>query len=227
VKTVSWVSDLKYMRERPAMFLGKPDEAQLDNGVRALLRLVWEKEAFRGAQRAHCRVSPNQYHVRSYSGPLRPEIEELIEWEDCDDLMDRTASLRDRLMDPAVEWAHRFREPTFQFGQFAANLSFARRGAFAIRLSTGLWCQIFRDGWPQGPPFRCDASPDIGLMSAAALSDDWFKGLPMTLAQAEEAVPEVARPYVTLDWHEEDDLVPECPVHPQCILHQENLPRWL
>jgi hypothetical protein len=64
-------------------------------------------------------------------------------------------------------------------------------------------------------------------MVAAALSPDWFKGLPFTPEDVQGAIPEAARPHVTVEWHDEDHIGPECLPDPNCILRPENIHRWL
>jgi hypothetical protein len=107
-------------------------------------------------------------------------------------------------------------------------LYLADRGVLALRTSAGLWCQSYDQGWPTTPPYLVtDTGHDIGLMVAAALNPQWCTGLPYTLEAVQEAIPEAARPFVTVEWHPEDDLLPECAPDPACVHHPANIGRWL
>jgi hypothetical protein len=64
-------------------------------------------------------------------------------------------------------------------------------------------------------------------MVTVALNPQWCTGLSFTPEAVEGATPEPARPYVTVEWDEEDEIVPECPIDPRCVLRPENIGRWL
>ncbi len=55
----------------------------------------------------------------------------------------------------------------------------------------------------------------------------WCIGLPYTLEAVQEAIPEAARPFVTVEWNPQDDLLPECAPDPTCVHHPANIGRWL
>jgi hypothetical protein len=224
----SWVKTLAAARQRPALYQGWPPDAHLQAGIREPLRLVWEKQAFERAGHAAIIVSPNQYHCRCYAGSLVRGVERLIAWDEWDILLRGVHRLHQELGKEPAEWARPFCESTFYIGAFGGLLYLAERGVVGIRTSTGLWCQAYERGWPKAAPFLADESgARTGLMVGAALNPHWCPGLPYTPEAVEKAIPDAARPYVTVEWHPEDDLLPECPIDPGCVLHPENIGRWL
>jgi hypothetical protein len=218
----------EYVKVRPSMILGALDMAHLTLGIHRPLRLMYDKPTFENPESALLRVSPSQVHCMCESGPLSSQIEHLIDWGEWDVLLQAFRQIHRELHRGPGTWALPFCEPTFHFDQAAYIVTFAERGAVAIRTSAGLWCQSYERGWPTTPPFLVqDAGSRVGLMVVAALSPDWFPGLPFTRQAVEKAIPDYAQPYVRLEWHPEDDLVPECPRDPHCILHAENIEHWL
>lgn len=224
----SWVKTLHDCRQRPALCQGWSPTAHIDQGIHAPLQLIWEKQAFDTAQQAKLVVSPHQFHCVCETGPLLMSIEELIDWEEWDVLLQAFHEIHRQLHKVSLDWVDRFCEPLFLFGAFSSLLILAERGVVGIRTSNGLRCQTYERGWPKTPPFvvQPDASP-VGLLIAASLSPEWCPGLPFTMEDVKQAIPEAARPFVTVTWRSQDDVVPECTVDPNCVLHAETVVRWL
>jgi hypothetical protein len=224
----SWARTLRTAQSTPATVLGTDVGGHLNRGIRDPLRLMWEKRVLSKPQSARIRVSPQHYHVTCESGPLREEIERLVAWRDCDIVIQELYATSKRLLEMEADWARLLHDPTLPLGGPGSPLFLADRGIIALRLSGGLWCQSYKRGWPTTPPLIVnDAGASVGLMIAAALSGDCFKGLPFTREGVDVAVPEVARPHISVEWHDEDDIVPDCRADPTCILHPENIHRWL
>jgi hypothetical protein len=216
---LSWVAMRRMAELRPSMWTGGD---ALGAPIAGTLEAVWRVKSLRKPSSARLRVSPLQYHLRIEAGPLADPIQKAIEWETCDHL-DRTIVLASRQL--SLAYYHR---STVSFVDFTAALILADRGVLAIRTDAGLWCQSYEHGWPKMPPFLLkNAAPSVGLMVAASLSPRWFPDLPYSLEAVEKRIPKIARPHVTVEWHPEDDLVPACEVDPRCVLHAENIERWL
>lgn len=204
------------------------EDAHVRCAIREPLRLVWEYRAFEEPRRSAICVSPRQYHCRIEAGTLRIGAEELVAWGSFDTLLEALGRLQSQLQTVPREWAQPFRSPTVHFAGFSGLLFLASRGALAIRTRAGLWCQAYEHGWPKTAPFLVDPVPSgTGLMVTAALSRQWCPGLPFTREAVEQAIPEAARPHVSIEWHEEDDIVPECAIDRRCVLRPENIGRWL
>jgi hypothetical protein len=224
----SWVVTLTNAHERPAMFQGDMVTGHLTMGIRAPLELLYEMRGFEEPQRAIIAVSPAQYHVKCASGPLIYELDRLVEWDQCDSLFGAIIQSTRKLGEIPEAWVRRFYGPTHCWAAFTSLLFLAPRGAMAIRTGDGLWCQIYEQGWPKTPPFRVKgADISTGLMITAALSREWCSDLPYTLEAAERIIPKAARPFVRVEWHPKDDLLPACIPDPGCAMHAENIGRWL
>lgn len=224
----SWRSILQHATKRPSMFIGSQSSGHLGRSIRDVLRLTFEKEGFLDVKGATVVVSPHASHTRVSSGPVDPRIERLIDWGTCDILLQGLSQAATRISECEERWAANLYESTFGLISCACALYLADRGALGWRTSMGLWVQSYEHGWPVTPPFLVeDAGESVGLMVAATLSPRWFQGLPFTAEDVQQAIPEVARPYVTVEWHPQDDVVPECQLDPACILRRENVHRWL
>ncbi len=224
----SWVRSLAVAPKRPDMYQVGGNDAHLRSGITEPLRMVWEHRVLQDPRRCILRASPRQYHCRCETGPLLDGITELVVWHEQDFLLSALGEVQARLHRTPHEWARPFQRTMAHFAWFSSLLFLAVRGVIAIRTNAGLWCQAYERGWPKTPPFLVAGyGSSTGLMVAAALSPEWCPGLPFTPATVEQAIPEVARPHVTVEWHAEDDIVPECPVDPHCVLHPENIGRWL
>jgi hypothetical protein len=206
VSELNWVQILGAARVRPDMYQGPPPTAHLRAGIQPMLQLLWEERAFEEPRGAAIAVSPHHFRCKCQSGPLLPELEQRVPWETEDHLF----------------------LAAFKTGASSPLLYLADRGALAIRTRAGLWCQSYEQGWPTTPPYLVtEAGHGVGLMMAVALNPQYCPGLPFTREAVEQIIPEAARPQVTLEWHEEDDLVPDCRVDPLCVLHPGNMGRWL
>jgi hypothetical protein len=189
---------------------------------------IWKLKSFSTPSQAFLVVSPYQYHLRVEAGPLVAPLQRLIDWEHCDNLDRAIGAAHKEIVTFRAPEADQFVTSRDSFVDFVAALFLADRSVLAIRTDAGHWCQSYEHGWPKMPPFLLkDAAPSVGLMVAASLSPRWFPDLPFTLEAVEQAIPEIARPHVTVEWHAEDDLVPACEVDPCCVLHAENIERWL
>jgi hypothetical protein len=225
--THNWIVDLRAARKRPAMFQGSTEWAHV-TGITEPLRLVWEKRALERPIGATVVVSPKQYHVRCETGSLPGRIASLVDWSMFDTLLEALLELQQRVVQVDAGWAHRFRSATFSFVSFGCPLYLADRGVLGIRTPEGLWCQAYDHGWPQTPPFLVeDEGVRIGLMVAAALNPQFCTGLPYTPEVVERVIPAAAKPYVRIEWRPKDDILPECVPDPRCVLHPENIARWL
>ena len=222
-----WVRSLAAARRRPDTYQGGGD-AHLSSGVTEPLRLAWEYRALENPELATIHVSPHQYHCLCQAGPLAEPIAQQVVWSEQDLLLTALGEMQSRLDHMPQEWARPFWSATAHFAGFSSLLFLADRGALAIRTSEGLWCQTYERGWPMTPPFLADSNHSpAGLMVTAALNPRWCPGLPFTPQAVQGAIPEVARPHVSVRWHAEDDILPACTVDPHCVLQPENIGRWL
>lgn len=194
------------------------------------LDLGWKWEVMADPAHASFVVSPHEYWMRCHSGPLAPELEAAIDWESADDLRAELnmaafdGRLRRGVHGDRVSMA-RFIAPDFHLDAFGRALMAAERGVMGIRTSNGLWCQAYERGWPRTPPFCIPEHVNTGLLAVGAFSPARY--LPFTRETVEAAVPEPVRDRVTIDWHDEDDIVPPCTPDPRCVLHRENFRNWL
>lgn len=223
-----WIRTLAAAQQQPERHQGEPMEAHLRQGIRAPLALVWEARAFIAPRRAVLVVSPMQYHCKIESGPLKPILARYGPWDTCETLLWALAQLQERVEQVGAGWADSYRRPGSSIAGFSTLLYLAERGLIGIRTEPGLWIQAYERGWPVVPHLMVEQEESaVGLVSAAALSPRWCPGLPYTPAAVEAAIPEAARPFVTVEWHAEDDVVPDCPADPHCVLHAQNISRWL
>jgi hypothetical protein len=111
---------------------------------------------------------------------------------------------------------------------FTSFLPFADRAVLAIRTRKGLRCQAYERGWPVTPPVvEREAGASTGFVVAAALSPEWFTGLPNALETVEEYIPVASRPFVTVEWRAEDNLVPVWHADPEGLIETRDFRRWL
>jgi hypothetical protein len=204
---LKWIETLAAARRNPRMYQeGHPRTTHLFGGIARPLRVIWEQQAFRDPQHALLAVSPHQYLLRCEAGSLLSKCEPAVQWETEDQVI---------LAHPVCAAC----------GQM---FLLADRTVVAVRTSSGLWCQSYENGWPTRPPYRIvDAGHTDGLMVAAQLNQAYCPGLPFTPEDVERAIPEAARPHVTVEWHPEDDLLPACAHDPQCVHEPANIGRWL
>jgi hypothetical protein len=228
VETDSWASFLSRVREEPSRFVGPLTTAHLQWCVTAPVRLMYELGAAEEVSAAVVHVSPCQCHVSINSGPLIYSLGSMVNWNKEDVLVDALCRVQERLFNETQDWAWPFRGPRGGLDGPFRGFFLADRGALAIRTSAGLWCQTYRSGWPTSPPFLVDGrSTPVGLMVASALSPIWFPGLPFNAESVRDAVPKDARSFVTIQWHDADEVVPECSIDSRCIMWPENLHNWL
>jgi hypothetical protein len=225
----NWRSMLKGARTKPSMFVGSIESAHL-RPLHKLVQAVFSFGALQEPMSLTIRVSPTQYHAVGRSGPLTKTLETYMD-PNGDVLYDEVSHAGSRLRSyfekqNPEEWRRRYQGPTFHSheGMYADAFYLAARGALAVRTSSGLWCQTYRHGWPCTEPFVVEDRPAIGLLVAAALSPEWFTGLPFTPEDLK--APELQQPDVTVEWHDTDDLVPACPSR-ECFFEPENVRRWL
>ncbi len=209
-------------------------ERLLDSSVSEPLRLIWGLHAFSSPKKAHLVCSPHQYHLRCETGPMIPGLDAAVGWEIADDLRINLREAQFAVVQQTTlgqqsleTWHSRFVGPTIFLERFAWALYYADRGAMCIRSRSGLWCQTYETGWPKMPPILICEDQRSGLMVSASMSPSCSPDLPFTHARVQDAIPDLARPYVTLDWHHEDDIVPECSVDPRCSLNANRISDWL
>ncbi len=224
MRHTGWVKTLHEARKRPAMFVGSPPTAHLWP-VTQLLRLLWETHAFPEVHTTTLTFSPTQFVACCSARPLRPEIEGLIDWDSCyilfSELSDAGIRLAEQARQEGETWREPFRSSTFGFGTFGHAFFLADRGLLGVRTRAGVWCQAYERGWPTTAPVLVQTDAPVGVIFAAALSPEWFPGLPYTPEQVEAAVPRAAKPHVRLDYRPADDLVTER------VLRAENVRDWL
>jgi hypothetical protein len=217
---VPWVNTLRVACEKPEFYIGPRPIAHLIP-ITQLLSLVWETKAFITPGRATLALSPTQSLARCEIGPLISQIEGLMDWENSDILFDDLLGAGRRLALKAregeEEWLEPFRSPTFGFGQFGSALYLADRGLLAIRTRAGLWCQAYELGWPTTAPVLLQNDSPVGLVMAAALSPEWFTGLPFAPEQVKSMVPQSARPHLSLEYRPTDDLITERFLRPESV----------
>lgn len=196
---------------RPAMYVGSRDRAHIW-AIRSPLALAWDVGVFTNVERANVAWSPSQFVVRIECGPVLPEVEEMIAWEDSRDLAESLSrpSIELRKLDrrELQGWKHIFAGPSgpnFELPSSARHLS--PRFAVAIRTSAGLWSQAYDHGWLIGEPTLDCRDSKVGWLTAGALDPLWLTGLPYTEADVLAAIPESARAYVNVERHAQDDLV--------------------
>jgi hypothetical protein len=95
-------------------------------------------------------------------------------------------------------------------------LVLARRFAIGYRVDKGMWCQTFDKGWPQSNPCLLAAPSPVGLLAAAELDAEWFTGLPFGEKDVQALA---AMPQVTVEWHPNDDLLPDGPLMVESVRH--------
>jgi hypothetical protein len=221
------VEALRGVALRPGMYTGDTERGHL-TPVRHSLELLWEKGAFAEPRHSLIVVSPHQVHLLHHSGPVAETIERIVPWERADLLflsIDEFPADRSMLDE---RWDRFYGGPHGGFGNFAMALWVAEYGALAVRTSAGLWCQAYRRGWPVMPPrLLVDSDSRTGLMLAASFSPRWFSGLPYSPESIDACIRQAARPHVTVEWHDDDDIIRACHPDSACLLHEENLHSWL
>jgi hypothetical protein len=216
---------LETARRRPAMFIGATETAHR-LAVREPLRLVWEAKAFRKPTSAFVLLSPTQYVVRCYTGPLVRPIQQMFSWGDKPVLDEGWQETHDRIVDertyrilndlPRLRgWRDRFGSATGpRLSSPMFPLWLAQRFAIGYRVDIGMWCQTFENGWPQSEPRLLTVPSPVGLLAAAQLDAQWFPGLPFN----EKDVALLATmPHVTVEWHTSDDLLSDIPLSVETV----------
>ena len=166
----TWVETLRMHRKYPSMSIGWPATAHLDLPIKQALRALWEKRVYLDPVGATVSVAPRQCHVRGYSGPLVPALDELIDWETCDVLLQALLKAHRRVLHGEAGGIPGYVAMDFSFAAYTYPLFLADRGVMALRSQAGLWYQAYRHGWPVMPPTRLEQSGgSIGFMMAASL----------------------------------------------------------
>lgn len=215
-----WAKHLEAARLRPAMFISEVATAHRF-AVREPLRLVWVAQAFRKPVSATVLLSPTQYVVRCYTGPLVRPIQSMFSFADKPILDEGWHEHRKGIQDEYVHrimndlprlrgWRKRFgcsTGPSLNSPMYPLVL--ARRFAIGYHVDQGMWCQTFDKGWPQSEPRLLTDPSSVGLLAAAELDAEWFTGLPYG---EKEVAGLTAMPNVTIEWHDTDDLLPDGPL---------------
>lgn len=210
-----WRENIKAAKLRPAMFVGGTATAH-KYALSEPLRLVWEAKAFRRPQSASILLSPHQYVLRCFTGPLVRPIQKMFSWEGKRILpegwFEAMRPLSDAWVDSILQDLPRLRGWRKSFGcstgprldspMYAFLL--ARRFIIGYRVDDGMWCQTFESGWPQTVPFLVKEPSPVGLLVAAELEKEWFQDLPFSESDAQ--LPP-SRSYANVEWHTQDDLI--------------------
>jgi len=191
-------------------------------------RAVWEplrmhREAMTQPERVVVRASPQQCDAICYSGPLDPWLDRLVEWRACDNLSIELAHSTSRIAPAQYDEMRRglrrlgdrtrWHRGDFGLWFFALNLELAERGLMAIRSAEGLYCQLFRQGWPITPPFIADSAPGVGLVVMTTFQPDSYPGIPFTANALEAALYDEARELTTFEWSDLDEPPWSCYEH--------------
>lgn len=202
----SWRTVLSQAQNRPRMFLGDSDYAHLF-AIRYPLHQIWERQVWQRPRKTYLFVSSQQFVLLGESGPLAPEIDELIDFENGDVLIREILHSSRVVNHPRSPIRARFGGSTMAFHSFTTGVELATSAYLAVRNRVGMWGQAYEHGWPVTPvlPLGCEG---IGLISARAMTPEWFTGLPYTPERIREIIPAAAAPNVELQWVEDEDLVP-------------------
>lgn len=202
------------------MYIGPTAAAHL-HAVWEPLRLVWKAQAFRRPQSARVLLSPTQFVVRCDTGPLVRPIQQMFSFGDKPLLDEGWKEVREQIRREPVSrifndrpplrgWRKYFGCPTGPtLGSPMYRQVLARRFAIGYRVDQGMWCQTFENGWPLSDTRLLKDPSPVGLFVAAELDAQWFTGLPFGTRNVEVLA---ATPYVTVQWHEADDLLPDGPL---------------
>jgi hypothetical protein len=223
----SWKASLTSIRAHPTMVTGNPLLLPPSDPIVSSLRAIFEKKLFGEPFHGTVDLSPTQYCIRCEAGSLHTELAAGIDWQTCDNLL---YELPRSLSEGGIQdghLKHALSDPTFHWSCFTLPLHLADRGVLAVRVAGTLWCQTFQNGWPVVPPFTVEGNQSLSLLIAAALTPEYYPTLPFTLEAAQTSLPPAARGHVTLQWHPEEELLPRCPTHPNCLLKPQLLQRWL
>ena len=221
-----WAKELELARTCPPMFLGVWNTAHLEDLVRVPLWAIWEANFFEQPREALIQVSPHQIQLHTRTGPLRSEYSERFRWGEFDVLAAELLRVGGQLRREAGHgpvWERLYRYNNGHLGSVGTPMMLAERGALGIRMEAGLCCQTYEHGWPKTPPTCIEETHGTGLYVCGALSPRWFPGLPYRLEEVLAVIPDAARPSVRVEWHDEDDLVPECRRDPGCVLEIDQL----
>jgi hypothetical protein len=212
-----WARVLEAAKLRPAMFIGGTKAGHW-YAVREPLRLVWQAYAVREPLSASVHLSPTQYLVRCFAGPLVRPIQRMFKFGDTPVLgggwaepLGRIRSDRSRRItgaqSPLRGWRDRFGSATGPLLDSPMMPRYlARRFAIGYRVDGGMWCQTFESGWPcSAPALVTDDSP-VGMIAAGELDSQWFTGLPFGL---DEVAKLDAMEHVSVEWHDRDDILPD------------------
>ncbi len=218
-------ASLEMAKQHPAMFITEPTKAHRF-AVREPLRLVWGAKAFRRPVSAFILLSPTQYVVRCYTGPLVRPIQQMFPWGNTPVLDDGWGEPGNRIVNERTYrilndlsrlrgWRDHFGSSTGpRLNSPMAPVWLAQRFAIGYCVDTGIWCQTFEKGWPQSEPHLLTDPSSVGLLVAAKLDAEWFTGLPF--GEKEVAVL-AAMPHVTVEWHGTDDLLPDGPLSTESV----------
>ncbi len=226
----SKVDLLRDLRAHPEFWLGiPPGSAHLHRGLHAAKELLWWVNAFQDPRRQAYVVSPHQYHVLCETGPLIPDVASQIDWAASDDLLLALQEVRSEPLCRGAFGPWHDQRPTMRLlGQgISAVLQLAERGALSVRTPDGLWCQGYVGGWPQSAPEIIEEPSAIGLMVAAELTEERFPGLPFRRADLRLIAAHRAGQAICCEWHDADDIMPECRPDCHCLLHYESIREWL
>ena len=206
---------LGYARVRPQMYVGDLPTAHL-NCIKEPLRLVWQARPFRQPVSAKITITPRQYRVACETGFLyRPIEDTLLRMlrlsKSKDDILEAMNATGHYLAAATVKRRMRWRAcfgnalgPGFY--PLSVHPFLTERIAVAVKTRSGYWCQTYMQGVPATTPFVLRIESTVGLLIAAAIDSEWFPGLPFTIEEVNQAIPESVQPFVTIQDMPDDRL---------------------
>ena len=203
--------------KRPQKYIGKLETAHLWM-LSSPLRLIAEAKVFREHYASEIQVSPHQYVLRCYGGPLVPTIDRVFtrflkQQDGRADILDALHRTNTFLMIPPAErgaiWRRCFgraKGPLLTF-LIPCSPTFLDRAVIALKTRTGIWCQSYSQGRSDTDPVLFKhKSTTTGLLTAAALNQDIFRFLPYTPDDVRAFLAEQSL-NASIEWHPEDDLL--------------------
>lgn len=210
-----WRQWLSEARAHPSFFIGSECHAHLIAIMEPLRMIYWAK-IFENVRSVEITMSPTEFRLKCYSGPLVRQAAGLIPWRDCDRLVEELDTTGVRLIEDARSGRRgadqRFRHVSLGF--IGVSLLLARYGTLSVRASDGFFAQSYVDGWPVAPPSDAPNPEELGLSLSAALDKQWFTSLPFDIEELEGAAGVFGDVPLKLNWSESDGLVS----HPYRVL---------
>jgi hypothetical protein len=200
-----------------AIWMGHPPTAHLD-ALCAAIRLLWIAQPYRAPLAARLAVTPTQFLTVCSAGSLSPMIARTMSGALTVRPISSNLSIAADEVSEFLALTHPFGPARWQAAFTRANgplldvigmhYYLLRRAVLWMRLGRTGRCQAYEAGVPQEPPRRGKLPADAALILGEELDETIYPGLPFTPEAVAAALPEEARPHVTLEWHERDDILP-------------------